>query len=162
MIVNANNIDDFYFVLCGSNKGTFKYIKELISKNNLDHIIKIFTLVSDSMLKKLYEKCYAVVMPTDTGPTNLPLYESMYFKKPIFYSDKILNDKKLNDIIVPIDTSDPYSFFVRLNNLKNEKILEKIKLGYDYYSENCSQEKLWKTYINIINEFKKEITKWKD
>ena len=161
-LLKKNDIDDFYFIMCGSNRGTFEYIKELISKNNLDHIIKIFTLISDSMLKKLYEKCYAVVMPTDTGPTNLPLYESMYFKKPIFYSDKILNDKKLNDIILPIDTSDPYSFFVRLNDLESEKILEKIKLGYDYYNKNCSQEKLWKTYINIISEFKKEITKWKN
>ena len=34
-------------------------------------------------------------MPTDAGPTNLPLYEAMFFKKPIFYSDKMNNDQEL-------------------------------------------------------------------
>ena len=161
-LLKENNNDNFYFILCGSDKGTNSYINKLVVQNNLENLIKIYNLVSDAMLEKLYHKCYAVVMPTDTGPTNLPLYESMYFKKPIFYSNKILNDKKLNDIIMPINTKDPHSFFTSLNDLNDEKIFEKIKLGYDYYNKNCSQKKLWETYISIINEFKNEITKWKD
>ena len=31
-------------------------------------------------------------MPTFGGPTNLPIFESFYFKKPIFYTKHLIDD----------------------------------------------------------------------
>ena len=156
------NNNDFYFILCGSDRGTFSYIKKLIIEQDLVNEVKIFSLVSDFFLKKLYEKCFAVVMPTDTGPTNLPLYEAMYFKKPIFYSKDILNDNNLNEIIIPIDTSDPHSFLTSLIKITDEDILRKIDLGRKYYEKFCTKDQLYQTYKNIINEYKNKISQWKE
>lgn len=161
-LLKDNNKNDFYFVLCGSDRGTFSYIKKLITEQNLNHHIKIFSLVSDFFLKKLYQECFAVVMPTESGPTNLPLYEAMYFKKPIFYSKNILNDNNLDNIIMPIDTSDPNSFFKSLNNITEKEIIKKTNLGYEYYKKYCSNDQLYKTYKTIINEYKKKLSQWKE
>jgi len=160
-LLKKDNIDNFYFVLCGSDRGTFSYIKKLISEHDLNHQIKIFTLMSDFFLRKLYEECFAVVMPTNSGPTNLPLYEAMYFKKPIFYSKNILNDNDLNNIIVPIDTNDPNSFFMSLNSITEKDITRKTNLGYKYYQKYCSKDQLYQTYKNIISEYKKKTSQWK-
>jgi len=161
ILLKEKNVNDFYFVLCGSDRGTFTYIKRLISENNLGQHIKICSLISDFFLKKLYEKCFAVVMPTDSGPTNLPLYEAMYFKKPIFYSKNILKDIDLDNIIVPIDTNNPYSFFESLRGITEEDIIKKTNFGFKYYKKNCSKDQLYRTYKDIINEYKKKISLWK-
>ena len=161
LLLKKNNINNFYFVLCGSDRGTYSYIKKLISSYELDNHIKIFSLVSDFFLKRLYEKCFAVVMPTDTGPTNLPLYEAMYFKKPIFYSKNILNDNDLDNIIIPIDTNHPNSLFSSLNSISETEIKKKTDLGQEYYKKFCSKDKLYQTYKNIINEYKKKVSQWK-
>ena len=73
-------------------------------------------------------------MPTDAGPTNLPLYESMFFKKPIFYSKNIL-DEEIQKIILPIDVKDPNSFLRMLQNVQNEDVAKKIQLGSNYYKQ---------------------------
>ena len=36
-------------------------------------------------------------MPTYCGPTNLPLYESFYFKKIIFYTKDLIPDDDINN-----------------------------------------------------------------
>jgi len=152
---------NYHFVMCGSDRGTFSYIKQMINENNINENVKIFPLVSNLFLKKLYEKCFAVIMPTDAGPTNLPLYESMYFKKPIFYSKNMSIDKEINQIIFPINTDEPNEFLNMLKNLKQEDIAKKTKLGHEYYIKNCNKENFYNMYRNIIINFKKKITQWK-
>ena len=41
-------------------------------------------MVNDDSIISLYLNCNAVIMHTYCGPTNLPIYESFYFKKVIF------------------------------------------------------------------------------
>ena len=78
-VMVKDNKNDFHFVMTGSDRGNFSHILKLINSENLQNYITIFPLISNFLLKKLYEECFAVIMPTDAGPTNLPLYEAMFF-----------------------------------------------------------------------------------
>jgi glycosyltransferase involved in cell wall biosynthesis len=160
-LLRKENINDFHFVMCGSDRGTFEYIKQSIKENNLSGVITLFSLVSDFFLMKLYEKSFAVIMPTDAGPTNLPLYEAMFFRKPIFYSQNIADDKEIQNIIIPIDIKDPNSFIKKIKNIKNEDIINKIELGVNYYNNYCNQSTIYHLYNNIIIEFEKILNQWK-
>ena len=155
------NINNFHFIMCGSDRGTFKYIKQLVEEHKLSDYATIFPLVSNLFLKNLYEECFAVIMPTDAGPTNLPLYEAMHFKKPIFYS-KNLNDQEIKEIIFSIDIKTPSNFVDQLIHLKDDDIIKKVKLGSLYYTKNCSQKDFYQLYLNIIKDFKEVLSKWKN
>ena len=159
--IKNRNINNFHFIMCGSDRGTFKYIKKLVVENKLSDHITILPLVSNLLLKNLYEKCFAVIMPTDAGPTNLPLYEAMYFKKPIFYS-KNLNDQEVKEIIISIDIKNPSNFVNKIIDLKDDEIAVKINLGSLYYKKYCNQNDFNKLYMNIIKDFKEILSKWRD
>jgi len=159
-VMVKDNKNDFHFVMTGSDRGNFSHILKLINSENLQNYITIFPLISNFLLKKLYEDCFAVIMPTDAGPTNLPLYEAMFFKKPIFYSDKMNNDQELKKIIFSIDLSDVHSFLEKLYNINNDDIKTKTMKGYDYYNKFCTKESLYSNYKLIIDEFIKQYSKW--
>jgi glycosyltransferase involved in cell wall biosynthesis len=161
ILLKNKNINNFHFIMCGSDRGTQKYIKKLIKNNNLFEHVTVFSLVSNLFLKKLYKNCFAVVMPTNTGPTNLPLYEAMYFKKPIFYPKDLLIDKDLSKIIIPINVNKAETFVSKLININKLKIDHKIKLGEFYYKKNCSKDEFLKKYIRIIKEFQHTLARWK-
>jgi hypothetical protein len=162
VLLKKENINDFHFLMCGSDRGTFEYIKQSIKEKNLSENITLFSLVSDFFLYKLYEKCYAIIMPTDAGPTNLPLYEAMFFQKPIFYSQNILNDNEIKKIIIPIDVKDPISFLEKIKNIENEDISKKIELGIMHYNKYCNRDTIYHLYNNIIIEFDKVLKQWKN
>jgi len=160
ILLKNKNINNFHFVMCGSDRGTQKYIKQLIKNNNLFEYITVFSLVSDLFLKKLYENCFAVAMPTNSGPTNLPLYEAMYFRKTIFYSKDLLRDQELGKIIIPINVNKAETFVSKLINIKKNEIDQKIKLGEFYYKKYCNQKAFSKRYIRIIKEFELKLASW--
>jgi len=160
-LLKKENINDFHFIMCGSDRGTFDYIKRLISENNLFDMITLFSLISDFFLIELYKKSFAIIMPTDAGPTNLPLYEAMFFRKPIFYSQNIVSDKEIQNIIIPIDIKNPNSFIKKIKNIKNEDITNKIESGVNYYNNYCNQDNIYNLYNNIIIEFEKILNQWK-
>jgi glycosyltransferase involved in cell wall biosynthesis len=161
ILLKNRNIKNFHFVMCGSDRGTLKYIKKLIKDNNLFEYVTVFSLVSNLFLKKLYENCFAVVMPTNSGPTNLPLYEAMYFKKLIFYPKDLLLDQDLAKIIIPINVNKAETFVSKLININKHKVDKKIKLGEFYYKKNCNKDEFSKKYIRIIKEFQHTMARWK-
>ena len=161
MLLKQDNINDFYFVMCGADRGVYDFINQSIKDDNISDKVCTLPLISNFCLKSLYEKCFAVIMPTDTGPTNLPLYEAMFFKKPIFYSKNISDDAKIKEIIIPIDVKDPNSFVAELKDLNKENILKKVEIGNDYYKKFCNEEVALNLYINIISEFKAILSLWK-
>ena len=162
-IMAKENTEDFHFVMTGSDRGNLNHVLKLINSQNLGNFITVLPLISNSLLKKLYQECFAVIMPTDSGPTNLPLYEAMYFKKPIFYSNKMDSDKELKEIIFSIDLSDVYSFTEKLKNIsKNNNSEIKITKGFNYYNKYCKKESLHSTYKSIIAEFNTQYSKWNE
>ena len=93
-------------MFCGSDRGNFDFIKNEIEKNELNKLFTIIPFASHEEVIFFYENVFGVVMPTTGGPTNLPLYESFFFKKPIFYTKDLLNDENLKKAIIEIDIKD--------------------------------------------------------
>ena len=99
IILKKKLINNFHFLFCGSDRGNFDFIKNEIEKNELNKLFTIIPFVSHEEVIFFYENVFGVVMPTTGGPTNLPLYESFFFKKPIFYTKDLLNDENLKKAI---------------------------------------------------------------
>ena len=161
-ILKSKKNEKYLFVFCGSNKGNYTFIKELISKNKLEDYIKIFNFLSDDEVISLYVNCDAVVMPTYCGPTNLPIYESFFFKKIIFYTKDLITNDTINDHLITIDISSPEDLFGKLDICFDKEKIEKIVLkNYDYYKLVCNEEDFKTNYEKILDEFSKLIERWK-
>ena len=153
IILKKKLINNFHFLFCGSDRGNFDFIKNEIEKNELNKLFTIIPFVSHEEVIFFYENVFGVVMPTTGGPTNLPLYESFFFKKPIFYTKDLLNDENLKKAIIEIDIRDPRDFANKLLNIDNLD-LDKIKsYAYDYYFKVCDKEIYKKNYQSILRDF---------
>ena len=86
-------------------------------------------------------------MPTTGGPTNLPLYESFYFKKVIFYTDGLIEEKELSENLIPIDIEEPNDLSQKIINLKDIDIELITERASKLYKERCSFE------ISRLNTF---------
>ncbi len=153
IILKKKSINNFHFLFCGSDRGNFDFIKNEIEKNELNKLFTIIPFASNEEVIFFYENVFGVVMPTTGGPTNLPLYESFFFKKPIFYTKDLLNDENLKKAIIEIDIKDPIDFVNKLLNIDNLD-LDKIKsYAYDYYLKVCDKEIYKKNYKSILKDF---------
>ena len=161
-ILKAKKEDKYLFVFCGGNKGNFKYIKDLILKNQLENYIKIFNFLSDDEVISLYKNCNAVVMPTFCGPTNLPIYESFFFKKIIFYTKNLIPNDSINEHLIEIDITSPKDLYEKLDICFDKPKLENItQKNFDYYKLVCNEENFKINYEKMFDEFSYLINRWK-
>ena len=100
-------------------------------------------------------------MPTTGGPTNLPQYESFYFKKVIFYSKHLSYEKEMSENTIEIDINNPFEFYEKIIKLKKDQIESITDNAFEFYKKKCSFQNFKKTYLAIIEEFLKDSNKWK-
>ncbi len=74
-------------VLCGSDKGNLRYIRQVISFLGLDKSVVLTGFVNDDELYSFYTNSIALIMPTFLGPTNLPVIEAPWLHCPVLCSD---------------------------------------------------------------------------
>ena len=161
-ILKNDNNKNYFFVFCGGNKGNHDYIKNLILKEKLDNFVKILKFVSDDELISLYLNCHGVVMPTYCGPTNLPIYESFYFRKIIFYTKDLIPNDKINDHLVLIDINSPKDLCKKLEIIFDDTKVEKIiNENYEYYQSICNENIFILNYKKILDEFSYLLNRWK-
>ena len=117
--------------------------------------VKLFEYLSDNEIKILYQNCKGLVMPSLVGYSSLPLYESFYFEKPIFYTKDLL-DNSLKQFVNEIDLENPNNLAREINDFdKNtNNINKKIIHAKKYFIENLSDEKIKFKYINFFNKIK--------
>ncbi len=149
-------------IFCGSDKGNLKFLKNLIKQKKLEKNFHIYNFISEEEIISLYLNSLCLVMPTYVARSTLPLYESFYFKKPVFYSKNIL-DEELEKYVETFDLKNPKTLTEKLENLiKNKNNLSnKIYEAYNYYNKNCTDENFLNNYGKIINEFKYLKSMWK-
>jgi len=152
---------DYIFVLCGADSGNLNFIKNEINKYSLKNFCIILPLVSDLELISLYLYSHFVAMPTTGGPTNLPLYESFYFKKIIFYSKHLIHEKELSKNLITINIDEPGEFYKKITNLKDDEINQITENAFKFYKSRCSFENFKSTYLLIIEDFLDYTKKWK-
>ena len=100
-------------------------------------------------------------MPTTGGPTNLPLYESFYFKKIIFYSKHLIFENKLSDNLITVDIDKPAEFCEKIINLNEDQKKLITEKAFEFYKTICSFKNFKKTYLSIIEDFISSRKKWK-
>ena len=96
------------FIFCGNDMGNLDNIKQKVIELNLSKNFNFFNCLKNNEVNYLYKNCEAVVMPTFFGPTNIPLFNSWYYKKIIFYSSHLKN--KFEDCAVYCDPLEPTSW----------------------------------------------------
>ena len=102
-------------------------------------------------------------MPTYCGPTNLPIYESFYFKKIIFYTKNLIKDDSINDHLIQIDLSSPEDFCKKLKICFDlQKIKEITEINFKYYNSICSEDTFKDNYQNILDNFFYLTKRWKN
>ena len=148
------NMKNVNFVFCGRDKGYLAQIKKKIKKNKFRSRFRIFNYLRDSQVISLYLYSDAIVVPTHLGRSSMPLLESFYFNKKIFYSSKVL-DKKFYNYVDKVDLDRPVDFSNKLYSfLKNRKKLNNVNHLKKIYYKECSDYKFLGTYKKIINDFK--------
>ena len=160
-IFKDNDNNDYIFVFCGGGNSNLKFIKNEINKFALQSSCLILPLVSDLELISLYLNSDVIAMPTTGGPTNLPLYESFYFKKVIFYTKHLIYTNELYENLITIDIDAPAEFYekiLNLNDVQKKLITEK---AFAFYKTKCSFENFKITYLSIIKGFLNDRKKWK-
>ena len=155
------NNDDYIFVFCGADSGNLSFIQDEIKKFSLERSCITLPLVDDLELISLYLYSYAVAMPTTGGPTNLPLYESFYFKKIIFYSEHLLKEKELLENLVPINIQEPNDFCKKISKIKDADIKLITDRASEFYKKRCSFENFKTKYLSVIEDFLNNRSKWK-
>jgi hypothetical protein len=152
-----NNIN---FVFTGKDKGNLNYIKTLISRNKFDNRIKIFSYLKDEQIISIYKNCFAVAIPTYVGRSSLPLLESLFFKKIIFYSKDIL-DSNFHDKIQEIDLENPEDFSNKIKDCIKSNLFNKSREYLrNFYFDICSEERLFYNYSEVIRKYIYLSEKW--
>tara|TARA_B100000767_G_C19722565_1_gene517964 strand:+ start:103 stop:1302 length:1200 start_codon:yes stop_codon:yes gene_type:complete len=155
-----NNNNDYIFVFCGGGNSNLDFVKNEIKKFSLEDLCFILPLVSDLGLISLYLNSHVTIMPTTGGPTNLPIFESFYFKKVIFYSKHLVNHNELSENLITIDIDKPAEFYQKILNLNEDQIKLITDKAFQNYKIRCSFENFKKTYMSIIEEFLIARKKW--
>ena len=161
-IMNDKGQNDYFFVFCGTDKGNYPYIKRVIEEKKIENYFKFLNFISDDELISLYLNSDAVLMPTYGGPTNLPLYESFFFKIPIFYSKDLIKDPEINSHLIEIDLENPNDFCEKVEILNdNVKIKDITELSASYFNKTCDELVFKDNYKKILDEFVYLQSRWK-
>lgn len=77
-----------HFVFVGSKKNGYEEVMELIREKGLEKNVTILGYVEDALMRLLYKRARAMLMPTYFGPTNIPPLEAMAMGCPVAVSDR--------------------------------------------------------------------------
>ena len=148
-------------VFCGRGSGYLKKIKKYVYEQKQNENIFFLDFVKNEYLPYLYLNSLALVMPTYSGPTNIPPLEAFKMEIPVLYSD-IHNIKEVyKEAVYYIDPFDPQSMakgirdIIENKNLKNQLIDNGKKL---LNSINVDEE--FKQFFQIIKKRKKIKETW--
>ena len=152
------NYDKIGFIFCGPDKGNLDYIDKMIKKENLNENVKILGFINDKEMISIYKNCHAVLIPTLIGRSSLPLLESLFFKKKIFYSKNILDDN-LKKYVEEFDLNNPEDLSKKIQNFLKDPKNTNLNIDYnDYFNDKTFID----NYQNVFNEFKNLVSKWRN
>ncbi len=146
------------FIFCGPDKGNLEYINKTVEKENLNENVKILGFINDIEMISIYKNCQAVLMPTLLGRSSLPLLESLFFKKKIFYSKNILDDG-LKKYVEEFDLNNPEDLSKKIEDFLKDNKNMNLNLKYnDWFNDKIFAN----NYLNVFKEFKYLVSKWKN
>ena len=143
-IIKSEYQINLHAVFCGSDKGYLKKIKKYAHEEKQNENIIFLDFVEGNHLPYLYLNSLALVMPTFSGPTNIPPWEAFKMGIPVLYSN-IHNIKEVyKDAVYYIDPFDPKSMAIGIR-----EIIENIyPLNFEF--EDWLKNSILKKYLVII------------
>jgi len=129
-------------VLCGAKSNNYDQIVRMVQDQSLSDNIYFLDFVSNNEIIQLYKSCYAFIMPTFFGPTNIPIVEALYLGAPIICSDVFSMPEQVKDAALLIDPhssqdiADKIDLLLKDKNLRESLIAngEKIKSTLELYN----------------------------
>ena len=152
--IDKLGMTDINFIFCGRDKGYLSEIKSKISKKNLNDRFKIFDYLDDYKVISLYLFSFALIIPTYVGRTTMPLLESFFFNKKIFYSNNILDEKYYN-FVSSVDLNSPKNFAEKLYEYVSKEKSKNINLK-EIYKKECDDDLFLNRYKKIFDQYKLE------
>lgn len=124
---------DIRLVLCGSDKGNKRFIKNLINEYQLNDHIYTFDFLERGELNFLYSKAFAMVFPSFMGPDNLPPLEAFGLGCPVIAAAVEGAQEQLSNNALLFDPFNPDDLMDKIIYLKNNKKIrdELIKKGIE-------------------------------
>jgi glycosyltransferase involved in cell wall biosynthesis len=118
-------------VLSGSDKGNKNYIQELTNQFGLNKNVLFTGFVSNEEIYTLYKNALALVMPSLTGATNMPLLEAREISCPVICSDLEGHKEIMKDGAFYFNGLDYRELLTAMKKMKNEnerdEVLSKAK-----------------------------------
>ena len=137
---------DFKIIFSGHDKGYQNYLVSLTKDLGLEKYIIFLSYVNDDDLIYLYKNCFGLIVPSLVGTHTFPLYEGFYFKKPLIYNSKNLDNKFL-DTIINLDVDNLESLKKAINFLNKNNVDQMLEDNFSLYKNNFSNMNL------LINHF---------
>jgi glycosyltransferase involved in cell wall biosynthesis len=145
-------------VLAGSRKDHYLKVLQLISDLNVKANFHILGYVSNEDIIALYKNAWALVMPTFSGPTNLPIIEAIYLGCPVICSNLFEMPQQIGEAGLTCDPFNSNDIAEKIEEVWNNaelrsQLAEKAKVEARKYSF----EGYFTQWSDIIMEFCKRI-----
>jgi len=149
--LKKNKINNISFIFSGTDRGNFSKIKTIVEKEELSSYVNFLGNISELELIAIYKHCDYVIIPTYIGRCSLPLLESLYFKKNIFYNKHIL-DEKFTKYIIGIDPEDAEDCFLKITKFVLGKNIKESNLPdlRGAYEELCDKRIFLNNFQNLL------------
>ena len=149
--LKKNKFDEISIIFSGDDRGNFSKIKTIVEKEGLDSYVNFLGKISELELIAMYKHCDYVIMPTFIGRCSLPLLESLYFKKIIFYNRDILDDSLL-EYVIGIDPKNAKEFYLKIKKNILDKNIQEIesKNLSGVYEQLCDKKKFINNFQNLL------------
>lgn len=149
--LKKNEFNEINIVFSGDDKGNFSTIKNIVEKEGLTSYVNFLGKISELELIAMYKYCDYIIIPTFIGRCSLPLLESLYFKKIIFYNKDIL-DVSFLKYVIGIDPKNAKELFFKIkkNILEKNNQETEIKNLNGVYEQLCDKKKFIENYQNLL------------
>jgi glycosyltransferase involved in cell wall biosynthesis len=144
----------FPLVFVGSDKGNYKYVRELV--NTLDLAAQVYFLgfVPQEDLVSLYRKAFALTYVTFFGPENLPPLEAFALGCPVIASNVEGAEEQLGDAALLIDPKDPRQIACAVKSIHDDVKLRQtlVKSGLKR-ARRFTGEDFVKGILSVLDDF---------
>ena len=144
----------FPLVFVGSDRGNYKYIKELADTLDLSPQVHFLGFVPQKDLVSLYRRAFALTYVTFFGPENLPPLEAFALSCSVIASNVQGAAEQLGDAAVLVDPKDPKEIALAVKELHDDVTWRQtlIQRGLER-ARRFTAEDFVNGILSILNDF---------
>ena len=142
-------------IFVGSAKNGYDEVLQIIQEHHLEEQVEILGYVSDNVMRTLYQKARAMIMPSFFGPTNIPPLEGMAMGCPVAVSCVYAMPWQVGDAGLTFNPHNVHEIADVLKRLWEDDelcrlLIEKGKDRAKYFSQERFNERFRKAIGQIV------------